>query len=85
MATPDAQDPKLGSDPPKPIADKVQAAGTDAVKEGTHTVDAVIFSYSRPLSLFRLMRTLIHHHNATPLHVGFYSVLILTPTSLYEI
>ena len=40
MATPDAQDPKLGSDPPKPIADKVHPAGT----EGIHTVDAVILA-----------------------------------------
>ena len=50
MATPDAQDPKLGSDTPKPIADKVQAAGTDAVKEGTHTVDAVILAAADPLA-----------------------------------
>ena len=44
MATPNAKDPKLGIDPPKPITDEVHPAGTGAVKEGTHTVDAVILA-----------------------------------------
>ena len=47
MATRDAQAPKLGSDPRKTVADKVQPAGADAVKEGIHAVDAVILAAAK--------------------------------------